>query len=210
MSFVLGFVLARMSKIYTGATMSLDGYIAGPNESGFDLLFQWYEAGDIEMKTTSPTLTFRMSETDTAYVNHITEITGCLVVGRHLFDITNGWGGKHTLGIPYVVLTHSVPDGWERESEWCTFVTEGGIEAAVAKAREIAGDKGVCLNGGTIASQGLEAGLVDEVWVDLAPVILGGGTPFFPALGGAPYSLNGPTSVVEGTKVTHLRYEVVR
>ena|ERR1700754_448153 len=198
-----------MTKIYTGATMSLDGYIAGPDESGFDLLFQWYGSGEVEIKTTDPDLTFRLSETDAAHVRHITEITGCIVCGRHLFDITKGWGGRHTLGMPVVVLTHSVPEGWEN-SEWFTFVTEGGIEAAVAKAREIAGEKAVVLNGGTIGSQGLEAGLVDEVWLDLAPVILGGGTPFLSGLSKAPYSLDGPVSVVEGTKVTHLRYRVIR
>jgi dihydrofolate reductase len=198
-----------MTKIYTGATMSLDGYIAGPNESGFDLLFQWYEAGEVEIPTTSPDLTFRLSEPDAAYFREVTEITGAIVCGRHLFDVTHGWGGKHTLGVPVVVLTHSVPEGWEREGEWFTFV-DGGIEAAVAKARELAGEKAVVLNGGTIASQGLEAGLVDEVWIDLAPVVLGAGTPLFPALSKAPYTLEGPVSVVEGTRVTHLRYEVVR
>ena len=198
-----------MSKVYTGATMSLDGYIAGPEESGFDLLFQWYEIGDVEIQTTDSNLTFRVSEADAAYVRHITEVTGAIVCGRHLFDITKGWGGRHTMGMPVVVLSHSVPDGWEREGEWFTFVSEG-IEAAIAKALELAGGKGVVLNGGTIATQGLEAGLVDEVWVDLAPVILGAGTPFFPSLSKAPYTLEGPVSVIEGNRVTHLRYVVNR
>ena len=96
-------------------------------------------------------------------------MTGALVVGRKLFDFTNGWGGLHPLGVPVVVLTHSVPDGWEREGEWFTFVTDG-IEAAIEKARELAGDKGVGLNSGMIASQALSARLLDEVWIDLVPV----------------------------------------
>ena len=196
-----------MTKIYTGATMSLDGYIAGPDESGFDLLFQWYGSGEVEIKTTDPDLTFRLSETDAAHVRHITEITGCIVCGRHLFDITKGWGGRHTLGMPVVVLTHSVPEGWEN-SEWFTFVTEGGIEAAVAKAREIAGEKVVGVNAGEMARQAIEARLIDEVWIDLVPVLLGDGTPFFDHVKTAPVVLDGPTSVIEGDRVTHLRYSV--
>ncbi len=89
------------------------------------------------------------------------------------------------------------------------FVT-GGIEAAVEKAKEIAGGRNVGVNGGTIASQCLDAGLLDEVHIDLAPVILGGGTTFFSGLTNAPVELEGPLSVVEGDSVTHLRYRVVR
>ena len=66
----------------------------------------------------------------------------------------------------------------------------------------------VGLNGGMIASQALSARLLDEVWIDLVPVLLGGGTPFFDQLQGAPFVLEGPVSVTEGTDVTHLRYRV--
>ena len=138
------------------------------------------------------------------------ERTGCLIVGRKLFDYTKGWGGKHTMGVPVVVLTHSVPDGWEQEGEWFTFVTEGGIEAAVETAKRIAGDKIVGVNGGEIASQCLDAGLLDEVWIDLVPVLLGDGMPFFSQLGDAPALLEGPVAVQEGDRVTHLRYRVRR
>ncbi len=64
------------------------------------------------------------------------------------------------------------------------------------------------LNSGTIASQALSARLLDEVWIDLVPVILGGGTPFFDSLEGAPFELEGPVSIAEDVSVTHLRYEV--
>jgi dihydrofolate reductase len=108
------------------------------------------------------------------------------------------------------VLTHQVPDGWPVEGEHFVFVTEG-IEAAIAKAREIAGpDKVVGVNGGTIARQCLDAGLLDEIWVDLVPVLLGGGVPFFEQLAAAPAVLDGPISVIEGDRVTHLRYRVRR
>jgi len=196
-----------MTKVYTGASMSLDGYISGPGETGFDHLFAWYNAGDVEIKTTHEELTFHVTEQSAAHWNRIKELTGALVVGRKLFDFVDGWGGRHPMDVPVVVLTHSVPDGWDKENESFVFVTEG-IEAAVAKAAELAGDKIVGANGGTIASQCLDAGLLDEVWVDLVPVLMGGGTPFFAQLGTAPAVLDGPVEVTESDRVTHLRYLV--
>src|SRR3954468_10087850 len=102
-----------MTKITTGATMSLDGYIAGPNETGFDLLFQWYDNGDVEIPTADTELTFKVTPQSAEHLRALTDRLGVLVCGRHLFDVTKGWGGKHTLGLPCIVLTHSVPDGWE-------------------------------------------------------------------------------------------------
>ena len=198
-----------MNKVYTGASMSIDGYIAGPNESGFDQLFKWYGNGDVAVPTTHPEMTFQLTEQSAKYFTDYLKSTGSLVVGRKLFNNTNAWGGRHPMGVPVVVLTHSVPDGWEREGEHFVFVTEGGIAAAIAKAGELAGDKAVGLNGGTIASQAVEAGLVDEIFVDLVPVLLGDGVPFFAGLSKLPVVLEGPISVVEGKDVTHLRYKVV-
>ncbi|MEV0270510.1 dihydrofolate reductase family protein [Hamadaea sp. NPDC050747] len=195
-----------MSKVYTGASMSLDGYIAGPGESGFDHLFEWYFNGDVEVPTASD-MTFKLSRASADYLTAYVAQTGSLVVGRRLFDLVKGWGGRHPLDRTVVVLTHSVPEGWAPADENFVFVTEG-IEAAVAKAAEIAGDRVVGVNGGTIARQCLDAGLLDEVWVDLVPVLLGSGTPFFEHLGTAPVLLDGPVSIVPGDRVTHLRYQV--
>lgn len=195
-----------MSKVYTGASMSLDGYIAGPGESGFDHLFEWYFNGDVEVPTASD-MTFKLSRASADYLTGYVSQTGSLVVGRRLFDLVKGWGGRHPLDKTVVVLTHSVPEGWAPADENFVFVTEG-IEAAVAKAAEIAGDQVVGVNGGTIARQCLDAGLLDEVWVDLVPVLLGSGTPFFEQLGTAPVLLDGPVSIVPGDRVTHLRYQV--
>ena len=196
-----------MTKVYTGASMSLDGYISGPAETGFEHLFKWYGNGDVVVPTTHPELTFRLSAASAEHFRTIIDMTGALVVGRRLFDFTGAWGGNHPMGRPVVVVTHSVPDGWPREDAPFTFVTDG-IESAIEKAKAIAGDKVVGVNGGTIARQCLNAGLLDEIWVDLVPVLLGGGTPFFDELTGAPVELEGPVSVVEGTDVTHLRYRV--
>jgi dihydrofolate reductase len=198
-----------MTKVYTGASMSLDGYISGPDETGFEHLFRWYGNGDVVVPTTQPEMTLRLSPVSAEHWRGIVEGTGAIVVGRRLFDLTHGWGGNHPMGVPVVVVTHSVPDGWPREDAPFTFVTEG-IERAIATAEEIAGDKAVAVNGGTIARQCLAAGLLDEVGIDLVPVLLGGGTPFFDQLEGAPYVLEGPISVAQGIDVTHLRYRVRR
>jgi dihydrofolate reductase len=196
-----------MSKVYTGASMSLDGYISGPGETGFEHLFKWYGNGDVEVPTTKPEMTMRMTAVSAAHLRRITEMTGALIVGRKLFDFTGGWDGNHPMGLPVVVLTHSVPDGWPRDDAPFTFVSEG-IERAVAVARELAGEKVVGVNGGTIARQCLDAGLLDEIWVDLVPVLLGDGTPFFEQLATVPVELEGPVSVEQGRDVTHLRYRV--
>jgi dihydrofolate reductase len=196
-----------MGKVTTGATMSIDGYIAGPGESGFDLLFQWYGNGDVEIPTGNPDMTFRTSAASARHLKELLETTGARLVGRHLYDSMNAWGGRHPMDVTTVVLTHRLPQDRPAEDENFVFVTEG-IEAAVAKAREIAGDKNVGVNGGQMARQCLDAGLLDEVHVDLVPVLLGGGTPFFSELGTKPVQLEGPISVVEGTGVTHIAYAV--
>jgi dihydrofolate reductase len=196
-----------MSKVTTGATMSIDGYIAGPGESGFDLLFQWYGNGDVQTPTGNPDMTLRTSAASAQHIKELNESTGALLVGRHLYDMTNAWGGRHPMDVTTVVLTHRLPEDRPAADENFVFVTEG-IEAAVAKAKEIAGDKNVGVNGGQMARQCLDAGLLDEVQVDLVPVLLGGGTPYFSELGTKPVQLDGPTSVVEGTGVTHLKYVV--
>jgi dihydrofolate reductase len=200
-----------MSQVFTGATLSLDGFIAGPDETGFEHLFQWYGNGDVVMPTTHEELTFRLTPVSADHVRGYVEQVGALVVGRKLFDVTSGWGGSHPLDRPVVVLTHRppTPQEWPHENAPFTFVTDG-IESAIAMAKEIAGDKAVGVNGGTIASQCLNAGLLDEVWIDLVPVLLGAGTPFFDHLIGGPVLLDGPVSVTEGRAVTHLRYTVRR
>jgi dihydrofolate reductase len=111
------------------------------------------------------------------------------------------------MDVTTVVLTHHPPQDRPAADENFVFVTDG-IEAAVAKAKEIAGDKNVVVNGGQIARQCLQAGLLDEVGIELIPVVLGGGTPLFADLGTMPAQFEGPIRVVQGTGVTHLRYRV--
>ncbi|GAA1529612.1 dihydrofolate reductase family protein [Actinomadura kijaniata] len=196
-----------MGKVYTAATVSLDGFIAGPDESGFDRLFRWYGNGDVEVPSANPDVQFRLTKENAGVFVPMIENTGALVVGRRLFDLTGGWGGRHPMDRHVVVLTHSVPEGWPEKGENFTFVGDG-IESAVATAREIAGGRDVGVNGGTIASQCLEARLLDEIWVALAPVLLGAGRPYFDELRSAPLDLEGPLTVLDAKDVTHLRYRV--
>jgi dihydrofolate reductase len=198
-----------MNKVWTGASMSLDGYIAGPQDTGFEHLFRWYNSGDVEIRTAQPEMTFHTTPQSAAHWHDIVDSTGALVVGRHLFDLTGGWGGTHPMGLPVVVMTHRPPRDWPRGRTPFTFVTEG-IERAVEVASGLAGDKAVAVNAGTIARQCLDAGLLDEVGIDLVPVLLGAGTPFFGALGVAPKTFEGPVSAIQGDGVTHLRYRVPR
>ena len=200
-----------MGKVSAGATMSLDGYIAGPNDSGFDLLFKWYGAGDVEVPmpdSSAGVPASHVSAKSAELLRREMSGWGALVVGRHLYDLVNGWGGRHPLDVTTVVLTHRPPTDRPQADENFVFVS-GGIEEAVAKATEIAGDKDVAVNGGQMAKQALEAGLLDEIGVDLVPVVLGAGTRLLADFS-TPVEFEGPILVVEGTGVTHLRYRVVK
>src|SRR6188508_2382840 len=201
-----------MGKVKAGATVSLDGFIAGPNDTGFDKLFKWYGAGDVEVPmpdSHAQVPASHVSEDTARLLRKEMASWGALVVGRHLYDLTNAWNGRHPLDVTTVVLTHRPPEDRPLADENFVFVTEG-IEAAVAKAREIAGDRDVAVNGGQMARQALEAGLLDEIGVDLVPVVLGAGTPLFADLTSGPVEFEGPIRSVDGIGVTHLRYRVKR
>ncbi|HZG92952.1 MAG TPA: dihydrofolate reductase family protein [Pseudonocardia sp.] len=195
------------SIVSTGASVSLDGYIAGPEESGFEHLFAYMGSGDVEVPTAHPEITLRMTPDNADFQRALVARTGAIVVGRHLYDFTGAWGGTHPMGCPVVVLTRNPPA--EAPSAQFHFVS-GGIEEAVGTARDLAGGKEIGLNAGQVARQALAAGLLDEVWLSLVPVYLGAGKAFFPDLGAdAPLLLDGP-EITPGTGVTHLRYRVRR
>jgi len=199
-----------MGEVITQASMSLDGYIAKADNS-IGRLFDWYEAGDVEVTTATSGLTFRLTPTSAAYWREWTAGIGVIVCGRTLFDFTDGWGGRHTIDTPVVVVTHHVPTEWvsKHPDAPFEFVTEG-VAAAVTRAQEIAGDNTVAVAAGTIAAQCLELGLLDVVAIDLVPVVMGGGRPFFPGLSIADVPLGDPEVCVPSTRVTHLRMPVLR
>lgn len=199
-----------MGKVTTSASVSLDGFIAGPGETGFEHLFAWYEAGEVEYPSQLEGVRFSLTPADHAYLTAAVEQIGVFVVGRRLFDLTDGWTGRHPLDKPVVVVTHALPTDWVATHPGApfTFVTDGVAEA-IEVARGIAGDRDIGLNAGSILSQALELGLVDEIVLDLAPVLLGGGTRFFDALTSGPILLDGP-EITPGERITHLRYTVRR
>jgi dihydrofolate reductase len=194
-----------MSKVNTHMTMSLDGFIADPQD-GIDELFGWYGAGDIEVPTAVEQFTFMVDEPGAELLRGLMGNVGALVAGRRIFDITNGWDDHHPMGAPVVVVTHHAPedaDRWPRTS----FVDS--VEAGVERAKEIAGDQDVTIVSADIAAQALDLGLVDEVDISLVPVLLGEGIPYFASLGGAPHRFEDPI-VTPGTRATHLQYTVKR
>jgi dihydrofolate reductase len=194
-----------MSKVIANMSMSLDGYVADTAD-GIDQLFGWMGNGEVEVPTAVEWATFRMSPASAEYMRAALAGAGALITGRHLFDITQGWGGTHPIGVPVVVVTHEPPADWPH-SETFTFVD--GVANAVRVAAGLAGEKNVVVASAKIAQQCLDAGLLDAIDVDLVPVLLGEGVRWFENLAKAPVRLGDPT-VIEGNGVTHLAYEVIR
>ena len=194
-----------MGTVKTQMAMSLDGFVADP-EDGVEELFGFYGSGDVPVRLSEGYPELHVSRQTAALLEGETSSAGATVVGRRLYDITNGWGG-HTGGeVPMVVLTHEPPDDWPRGGVPIHFVS--GVEEAVAKAKELAGDKDVVVAGATAARECLDAGLLDQIVVSLVPVILGEGVPWFAGARG-PVRLSNP-QVMEDRGVTHLRYRVLK
>jgi dihydrofolate reductase len=205
----------NMGKVATGLSMSLDGFIAGPNDGpgrplgeGGERLFAWFSAGDTEYGLPGTEMVFRVSQQSAEMLREAHAGMGAFVTGRRTFDISNGWGGNPPLGVPTFVVTHAVPDEWVYEGSPFTFVTDG-VESAVERARTVAGDKNVAVGAASIAQQCIRAGLLDELHVDLVPALLGDGVRLFERLGAGPIELES-TRVIEGAGVTHLTFRVVK
>ena len=199
-----------MGNVIASASMSLDGYIA-KDDNTIGRLFDWYQNGDVEFPTATEDLTFHLSAQSAEYWRQWVSELGSLVCGRTLFDFTDGWGGRHTMDVPVVVVTHEVPSGWVEAHPDAPFhFVTSGVEAAVAKAQDIAGNRIVAVAAGTVAGQCLELGLLDEVAVDLVPVVMGKGRPFFGNLAIEDVPLGDPTVCIQGNRVTHLVFPVTR
>ncbi|MCX4726725.1 dihydrofolate reductase family protein [Streptomyces sp. NPDC090052] len=192
-----------MAKVTANMSMSLDGFVSHPSD-GVDQLFRWYGNGDVTVRTADPNMTFQVSEASAQRLNRGLSEIGVLVYGRRTFDDAGGWIGGHPLGRPVIVVSHSIPDGWPRADTPLTFVTDG-VESAIAQARATAGGKKVVIGSADLTQQCINAGLLDELDVDLVPLLLGSGVRFLDNLREAPRALEGPT-VVEGNGVTHLTY----
>lgn len=196
-----------MGTVYSRFSTSLDGFIADPADQ-VGPLFDWYNNGDVEVRPPGYPITFRMSAASARYWEE-TANEGAFVTGRRLFDYTHGWGGNPPMGSPTFVVTHRPPpEDWPPHPDApFTFVTDG-LESAMEQAKAAANGGDVGVAGANLAQQCLRAGLLDEVRIDLIPVILGQGIRYFDNLD-ENIELEDP-QVVQGNRVTHLRYRVKR
>jgi dihydrofolate reductase len=204
-----------MGKVIVELSMSLDGFVAGPNDGpqnglgdGGDRLFQWYYSGDTDFPLPGTDMVFKISRASAELLQQEWGSLGAMVAGRRMFDIAHAWGGNPPGGGPCFIVTHAAPQEWLKPGSPFTFVSDG-IESAIRQAKQAAGGKNVAASSASIAQQCLRAGLLDEIHINLAPVLLGAGVRLFDHLGAAPVDLE-RTRVVEAPGVTHLRFRVVK
>jgi len=184
-----------MTKVVIDIAMSLDGYVAGPNDSPEHGLGE-HGGG-------------RIMGWDHTQRNEITpDNTGAMITGRRTYDLTNGWNGTHDLGngIPVFVLTETAPTEVPKGGTPFTFVQDG-IESAVKQAKAAAGDKIVYVIGGaSVIQQLLNARLADELRVHIAPVFVGDGIALFKDMD---YQISmAQTEVRDYAGVTHITYQL--
>lgn len=203
-----------MGKVVFSISVSLDGYVAGPDDgpelglgAGGERLHEWV----VELKSWREPHGLEGGETNasSAIVEEGLSAAGAIVVGKRMFDNAHGWGDAPPFHMPVFVLTHTAREPLAKSDTTFTFVTDG-IESAVEQAKAAAGEKNVGIGGGAnTAQQALKAGLVDEVQLNVAPVLLGGGVRLFEGLGpdDAEFEL---VRVIEGPRATHLKYRVVK
>ena len=203
-----------MGKVVVDISVSLDGYVAGPDDgpelglgAGGERLHEWV----VELKSWREPHGLAGGETNasSAIVEEGLSAAGAIVVGKRMFDNAHGWGDVPPFHMPVFVLTHTAREPLAKSDTTFTFVTDG-IESAVEQAKAAAGEKNVGIGGGAnTAQQALKAGLVDEVQLNVAPVLLGGGVRLFEGLGpdDAEFEL---VRVIEGPRATHLKYRVVK
>jgi dihydrofolate reductase len=213
-----------MSKLRFNITMSLDGFVAGPNQSvenplgvGGEALHEW----------AVPLAAFREAHGEeggevnesTPVMEGMSENVGAGIMGRGMFgggpgpwgdNPWNGWWGENPpFHHPVFVLTHHAREPLELGDTTFHFVTDG-IESALEQAKDVAGDQDVAIGGGaSVAQQYLAAGLIDEFEVSVAPLLLGGGARLFDNLGGAKVELE-QVRTIGAPGVTHVKYRVLR
>lgn len=203
-----------MGKVTFNMTVSLDGFVAGPNDGpenglgdGGQGLFNWYFSGDTEVLMTEGVPPLKVSKQSAELMKEAFSMIGAGVWGRKTFDIAHAWGG-HPPGSPAFIVTHNVPHEWVKEGSPFIFVTDG-VESAIRQAQKAAGEKDVVICTANILQQALKLGLVDEIHMDLAPILIGDGVSMFDRLGTGPISLELIRNV-QTPHVTHLSYRVLK
>ncbi|MFT4295153.1 MAG: dihydrofolate reductase family protein [Micropruina sp.] len=193
-----------MGRVVMYASVSVDGFIADSSDQPGPL-FDWLVSGDVPLDDSG---VLKVSQASYDYTRPYWDQIGVTIAGRHVFDLTDGWDGTPPAGVDHViVVTHRpAPEGWDPDAPF-SFVD--GIVAAVAKAQELAGDRVVEVAAGDVGGQALAAGLVDEVRMDVVPVVLGSGKRYFGSVD-AQRLLEDPDVVIQGDRVLHLRFRVRR
>ncbi len=147
-----------MARVVMQAVVSVDGYIAYPDDT-VGPLFDWYGNGDTEVSARASGWTFHVSQASADYVQPFWNTIKVTVIGRHLFDTTNGWDGDPAAGDELVVVTHRpLPQAWLAEHPDAPFHTAGSVEAGIALAKKLAGDGLVCVTAGDLGGQAFSAG----------------------------------------------------
>jgi dihydrofolate reductase len=169
-----------MSRVLAGITTSVDGYITGPNDGpgqglgeGGERLHYWVFGGPW---TYGDETRSEPTGEDAAWLTETTARMGAVVGGRGTYEAARHWGDENPWGLPFFIVTHRP----EEEPEGGAFTFVSGVEEAIERAREAAGDKDVHVMGGAdVIRQALEAGVVDRLSIVIAPVILGDGKRLF-------------------------------
>jgi dihydrofolate reductase len=195
-----------MGKVMTSLSMSLDGFIAGPNDD-VQQVFAWMMSGDTAIPVQGGRMVLKVSAQSAELIEEALSTTGAMVAGRRMFDIAKAWGGNPPHA-PCFIVTHTVPQEWVKQGSPFTFVTDG-VESAIRQAKQAAKDKNVAIATASLTQQCLKAGLLDEIHIDLAPVLLGAGIRLFEHLGAEPIELE-RLRVIEAPGVTHLGYRIVK
>ena len=193
-----------MGNVVMYASVSVDWFIAD-DEDQPGVLFDWLLGGDVPLDESG---VLKVSQTSYDYVRPYWDRIGVTVAGRRVFDLTDGWDGTPPSGIDHVVVVshRPAPDGWDPAAP---FHFVDGIAAAIARAQELAGDRLVEVAAGDVGGQAFAAGLVDEVRMDVVPVVIGSGIRYFGSVD-AQHLLGGPEEVVPGDGVLHVRYRARR
>jgi dihydrofolate reductase len=196
-----------MSTVVMHAVTSVDGFIADEHDE-VGPLFDWYFNGDqpiVDEALEQRHARFRVSSASLAYVRSFWGSIRATIQGRHLFDLTNGWAAQPPAGEHLLVVSHRPkPAGWHPEADVPFFDDVG---AAVAEAKRRADDGVVAVCAGEVGGQALALGLVDEVAMDVVPVVFGKGKPYFGRVDGR-YLLEDSDIAIQGDRVLHLRYKV--
>ena len=193
-----------MSSTVLYMSMSLDGFVAGPNESldnglgdGGERLHEWALGIDGVQQ---------LDDADHAVLDDFLS-TGAVLAGRGTFEPAGGWSGDHHDGVPIFILSRHQPAA--EYAQWPAVTYLSDLEDAVRRAKDAAGEKNVLVHGVGTAQRCLQAGLLDEIQIHLVPVLLGEGRRLFEHLGADHIELE-TVQVVKGREATHLRYRVRR